>query len=329
MELDEEYPVHPAAAIYPMMSNDELQDLAISIKEHGQYHPIELARWLVDQEVAVTGIIDGRNRQRACEIAGVKPEYKTLDFKYKDDEIRLYIFQSNRFRRSLNAGQLAMSYAMMFPDREIGGRGKKRNPSDKQTGNKNPSASEGFSTTRLSQARTILDHSREYAEAIMRGDMLFDAVLKKVNSEQTAAAKLVREETQKANQLREQAPDLARDVELGNLTHEDAQKELRERIAAENEQIAKENRKRAEIFHSLWTFTHSIRVFVTSEEMPNIPQWLEDTECLKEFQKQFPRGVVEFLERIDEEEINDAADIIIKLIRTLRTQGKPAIRIVE
>ena len=53
--------VHPLAAVFPMMTDDELQDLADDIREHGLLHPIVLD--------ADGVLIDGRNRLRACEIA--------------------------------------------------------------------------------------------------------------------------------------------------------------------------------------------------------------------------------------------------------------------
>jgi ParB-like chromosome segregation protein Spo0J len=58
-------PVHPIADLFPMMTDEELADLAADIKANGLLHPI-----VVDKEGA---LIDGRNRARACEIAGVEP----------------------------------------------------------------------------------------------------------------------------------------------------------------------------------------------------------------------------------------------------------------
>jgi ParB-like chromosome segregation protein Spo0J len=55
---------HPAAAIFPMMSEDELAELATDIKDHGQRTPIVILDGL---------ILDGRNRYAACGIAGVDP----------------------------------------------------------------------------------------------------------------------------------------------------------------------------------------------------------------------------------------------------------------
>lgn len=64
-------PVHPAAAIFPMLPDDELQALADDIKEHGLRQPIVLAH--PDRE-----ILDGRNRLAACRIAGVRAKYEVF-----------------------------------------------------------------------------------------------------------------------------------------------------------------------------------------------------------------------------------------------------------
>ena len=58
------YPVHPAATLFPMMDAEALQALADDIREHGQREPVILYRGAV---------LDGRNRLRACELAGVEP----------------------------------------------------------------------------------------------------------------------------------------------------------------------------------------------------------------------------------------------------------------
>ncbi|MFJ7590836.1 ParB N-terminal domain-containing protein [Streptomyces sp. NPDC097617] len=57
--------VHPFADTLPMLDQDELHDLAESIKTEGLHHPIVL-----DPDGV---LVDGRNRLAACKIAGVEP----------------------------------------------------------------------------------------------------------------------------------------------------------------------------------------------------------------------------------------------------------------
>ena len=59
-----EYEVHPAAAILPMMGEDELQELAGDIGANGLWEPIKLS---YDKSV----LVDGRNRFVACGLAGI------------------------------------------------------------------------------------------------------------------------------------------------------------------------------------------------------------------------------------------------------------------
>jgi hypothetical protein len=64
-ELD----VHPVAALFPMLADDELDELAADIKARGLLQPIVL-----DAEGRV---LDGRNRLAACKKVGVEPTFVT------------------------------------------------------------------------------------------------------------------------------------------------------------------------------------------------------------------------------------------------------------
>jgi hypothetical protein len=62
------YKVHPAADVFPMMSDDELVTLGEDIKANGLKQPISV--W--DNDEGTTFLIDGRNRLEAAERAGVR-----------------------------------------------------------------------------------------------------------------------------------------------------------------------------------------------------------------------------------------------------------------
>jgi hypothetical protein len=87
--------VHPIAAMFPRLPEQELNDLAASIKEIGLKEPIVLWNGM---------IVDGINRDAACKIAGVKPSYQELN---GTDPVK-YIFGKNATRRHMTKGQLAM-----------------------------------------------------------------------------------------------------------------------------------------------------------------------------------------------------------------------------
>ena len=92
------YPVHPAADLFPMMSAEELQGLADDIKAHGQREAVILYHGAV---------LDGRNRLRACELAGVEPRFVTVESDEVGDPIQ-FVLSLNRHRRHLTPAQVAV-----------------------------------------------------------------------------------------------------------------------------------------------------------------------------------------------------------------------------
>lgn len=85
----------PAANIFPRMLDEDLQDLAKDIQEHG----LQIAIALLDGK-----IIDGRNRYRACTIAGAAPRLQNIETK---DPVA-YVLPRNLHRRHPDASQRAM-----------------------------------------------------------------------------------------------------------------------------------------------------------------------------------------------------------------------------
>jgi hypothetical protein len=150
-------PVHPIADLFPMMTDDELTDLAADIKANGLIHPI-----VVDKDGAV---IDGRNRDKACQIAGV--EAATVLF--EGDDPRAYIIANNISRRHLTKGQQAMAVALVYPVPEKGGKGKR---SRIQEGLDEPRKT---FQNRLSQARIVFAYSPDLAQAVLAGSKNLDA----------------------------------------------------------------------------------------------------------------------------------------------------------
>lgn len=89
-------PVHPAAAIFPMMCTADLKKLADNIKEFGLREPI----------VVFEGrIVDGRNRKAACVLAGIEPTYREWD---GEGSLVAWILSVNLHRRHLTDTQRAM-----------------------------------------------------------------------------------------------------------------------------------------------------------------------------------------------------------------------------
>jgi hypothetical protein len=89
------YEIHPACGILPMMPAAALAELAEDIRRHGQQQPVVLFEGKV---------LDGRNRLRACEIAGVEPEVREWQ---GDDPLR-WVLSLNFHRRHLTTDQRAV-----------------------------------------------------------------------------------------------------------------------------------------------------------------------------------------------------------------------------
>src|SRR3954454_9521459 len=140
--------VHPLAAQFPMLAEDDLAALAEDIRENGLLHPI-----IVDDDGT---LIDGRNRKRACEMAEVEPQFARLN----GHDALAVIVSANLNRRNLTRGQKAMALAMIYPEPERGGRGKRTQI---------PTEALGFAAMRLSQARSVLGHSRALADRVVDG----------------------------------------------------------------------------------------------------------------------------------------------------------------
>lgn len=95
MEVQSELlPIHDAANIFPMMDELRLNELAQDIKKNGLQIEIEL----LDGK-----IIDGRNRYKACLIAGVEPSFMEV---LPADPLQ-YVLSLNLQRRHLDSGQRA------------------------------------------------------------------------------------------------------------------------------------------------------------------------------------------------------------------------------
>jgi ParB-like chromosome segregation protein Spo0J len=103
-----EYKVHPAAALFPLLNDDELDSLAADIFQNGLSEPIVLTN-------DGTTIVDGRLRWRACMEARVDPVFRKLPKHYTEDDIVLFIVTKNMMRRDLDPGQRAMIVIHLAP----------------------------------------------------------------------------------------------------------------------------------------------------------------------------------------------------------------------
>jgi hypothetical protein len=88
-------PAHPVADVLPWMADDDLQALADDIRDRGQK--------LAIKQLPDGRIIDGRNRELACRIAGIGPWYERVT--PNESEIPALVASLNVHRRHLTSEQ--------------------------------------------------------------------------------------------------------------------------------------------------------------------------------------------------------------------------------
>lgn len=86
---------HPLAELFPILKDQEFEDLVADIQTNGLLSPITK-----DGDE----ILDGRNRYLACEEAGVAPTYKDYD----GDDPLAFVISKNLHRRHLSESQRAL-----------------------------------------------------------------------------------------------------------------------------------------------------------------------------------------------------------------------------
>ncbi|MEU9074579.1 ParB N-terminal domain-containing protein [Kitasatospora sp. NPDC048538] len=203
--------LHPTADTFPMLDNDELLALAEDIKKHGQYHPI-----MLDEHGR---LLDGRNRLRACEIAGVEPKFATYDGPDPD----AFTLSVNIRRRNLTKGQIAMVAAKACSAAEHKGR------SAGELSARSVSEQAGVSLGRIGQALTVVRHASDLVDQVISGAMGLDEAYKTARENKAKAESV---ESQLAR-LREEDPELADKVVEGELSLPAAWAERKERAEEE------------------------------------------------------------------------------------------------
>lgn len=196
---------HPVANIFPLLQGQEFEDLRLDIAKNGLIEPI----WLHPDG----RIIDGRNRWRACDQIGIKPDFRTWN---GQGSLIAFVVSLNLHRRHLDSSQKAFISLDILPmlkaearERQLaqgergieGGRGNTKTLSQK--------IDEGFEQNdgrATQQAAQLLGTNRQYVSD--------------------------------AKGIQEKAPDLASQCRNGKLTISKAKKELRKRETLQREKIA-------------------------------------------------------------------------------------------
>jgi N6-adenosine-specific RNA methylase IME4 len=159
---------HPLAELFPLLEGQPFEELVADIKANGLHEPI-----IVLDDM----ILDGRNRWRACEQAGIAPEL----VRYEGDTPAAFVWSLNKHRRHMTPEQLVMTAARFMPflkeesERRqkagtlapIGAKGKSSELAANQF---------GVSARSVERAREVLDHGApELIQAVERGEVSVSA----------------------------------------------------------------------------------------------------------------------------------------------------------
>jgi ParB-like chromosome segregation protein Spo0J len=98
MSVNEVYPIHPAANLFPMMDDKEFAELKKDIKKNG------VKVWGATYRGSV---LDGRNRYKACQELGIEMQFSYI-VDHEDFDPIAYVLSHNLYRRHLNESQRAM-----------------------------------------------------------------------------------------------------------------------------------------------------------------------------------------------------------------------------
>lgn len=156
--------VHEHAEYYPMLSEEQLEELAADIKENGQRDPIT---------VTSDGIlIDGRNRWEACKRLGIDPVIEIEDPKDVGSFVR-----SRNERRHQSTGSRAMSTALSLEHD-----GKRKNGRWVRGSVNGESAITGWAH-RMKEAGLVIDFLPELAWDVVNGETTLDKAVNKARAE--------------------------------------------------------------------------------------------------------------------------------------------------
>ncbi len=261
--------VHPAAAVFPMLPNDELEALAESIADVGLLSPIVLTP---DGDV-----LDGRNRLAACELAEVEPSYVVHD----GDPVA-FVAACNVNRRHMMTGARAMAVAQMLADAGRRGGGKWEYGAVPDDGERCKSATwQGA----MARAGAVIDHAPDLAPLVIAGSQTLHAAHEEATTRRDAS----QSEQSRMDRLSDGAPDLAAQVTEERLTLSEAEASWRQR-ESDND------RDRRAAVSAAWEITNSLKANavtvsggISLGEPIDVDELIHEVEKVLDFLKNMPR----------------------------------------
>lgn len=156
---------HEAASMFPLMEGEDFDALVTDIKVNGLREPI----------MTLDGkILDGRNRYRACEKAGVAPTF--LQFTGKDP--LTFVISMNLKRRHLTVSQRAMAAAKVATLRD----GENKGAQGCAASQADAAKAVNVSRRQVQKARVVRTQAKpEDVRAVERGEKTIDGVLRELS----------------------------------------------------------------------------------------------------------------------------------------------------
>jgi hypothetical protein len=200
---------HPAAELFPLMSESELDDLITDIQANGQQFPI----------VALDGqLLDGRNRWLACEHLGLTPKVE----QYDGHDPVTFVISANLKRRHLTQTQKAEIALKAIPLYEQEAKERQRNHGGTAPGRK----AETLST---SMGEVLKSDLRGHGKAVVQAARAADVSPSYVET---------------AKRIARQAPDLHERVLSGEFSLAVAEQQLKQRLREQGkEPVVRRKRK--------------------------------------------------------------------------------------
>jgi hypothetical protein len=164
---------HPFAALFPELPPEELTQLARDIKERGLLEPIILYEGQ---------ILDGRNRYRACQIAGVKPRTEEFNAKITKRTPEEFVVSCNLRRRHLSVGQKSVIALEWSEQIELSADPQKNKERGRPKGTLSEAAKKiGINERRVFEVRQIRDANPSLYQDVKAGKSSLSSALAEIS----------------------------------------------------------------------------------------------------------------------------------------------------
>ena len=199
--------IHEYAELFPAATDAELREMADDILQRGQLCPI----------ITLEGkVLDGRNRLRACELAGVDPKFQ----KYSGSDPLADVISWNLKRRHLSTSQKATLAVNLKPMFEAQAK-------ERMVAKQNNESGKAARANLPEQTEQVKGRARDQAAAAVG-----------------VSGRIV----QDAEHVKRQAPEVFEEVKAGRMTVNAAKQEVKQREEKKEETEEKETGKEKQVY---------------------------------------------------------------------------------